>query len=86
MESNYRQGYDILADMLKWVKENGANTKTRLMYATYLSHDQIEKYLSYAEKQTLVEKREEDKKATYMITEKGQEYLSAYANLKLIVP
>jgi len=73
----YRDRLDIIADVLKVVK-NGAK-KTRIMYMANLSYTLLTRYLTDVIEKGLV--RIEDGK-TYELTEKGSKFLQEFTSYR----
>ena len=75
-----RTKVEILASILKVASTQ--TLKTHIMYRANLSHRQLEKYLSFLEKNGMLE-RIIDERGTmlYQITSKGIEFLKDYAKL-----
>jgi predicted transcriptional regulator len=69
----YRRRFEIIADVLSSAA-NGANKKTRIMYAANLSHTLLEKYLDETLNLGLLRLGEDG----YEVTEKGQAFLKKY--------
>jgi predicted transcriptional regulator len=74
----YRSRFDIVGVMLQ-AAVRGA-TKTRLMYEAFLSHSQVEEYLSFLLGKNLISLAADKKH--YLPTEKGLRFLSMYAEIK----
>lgn len=72
---SYRSRFDIIADILKVVRDNGAK-KTQIMYGANLSYRVLMKYLSVVLDACLV--RFEDDRRCYVLTAKGREFLERY--------
>lgn len=73
--ASYRSRFDIIADILKVVKDNGAK-KTQIMYGANLSYQVLKRYLSLISEASLV--RFENRRRCYMLTERGRIFLERY--------
>ena len=71
----YRSRTEIVCNILDATNGVGA-TKTKIMYAAFLSYAQLKEYLSVLIENNLVEYR--DGTQTYKTTEKGLNYLITY--------
>ena len=69
----YRSRTEI-AEMILRAANQGA-TKTRIMYAAYLSYTQVQEYLKYLQERELLVYDTE--KSVYKLTEKGLQFLHA---------
>ena len=67
----YRGRTEIVATILE--AANGGTTKTKIMYVTFLSYNQLKEYLSVLKENNLIEYNEGTQ--TYKTTEKGLNYL-----------
>jgi predicted transcriptional regulator len=74
----YRSRFDIVGVMLQ-AAVRGA-TKTRLMYEAFLSHSQVEEYISFLLGKNLISLTADKKH--YQPTERGLRFLSLYAEIK----
>ncbi|XHH09310.1 MAG: winged helix-turn-helix domain-containing protein [Candidatus Bathyarchaeia archaeon] len=71
---SYRDRVDIIADILQAASREAK--KTQIMYQANLSYKVLQRYLSEVTDATLVQFQSENQ--SYLITSKGQDYLSAY--------
>jgi predicted transcriptional regulator len=71
---NYRDRLDIIADILQ-VASNEAK-KTQIMYQANLSYKVLQRYLNEVRNSLLIQYIDENQ--SYLITNKGQDYLLAY--------
>lgn len=71
---NYRDKLDIIAEILQVASHEAR--KTQIMYQANLSYKVLQRYLIEVTEASLL--RFEDTKQSYIITDKGQEYLTAY--------
>jgi predicted transcriptional regulator len=62
---------------------NKGATKTRIMYASYLSYAQVKEYLSFLQTKGLL--MYEEGSALYRLTEKGLQFLSACDEMNELV-
>ncbi|HDS44798.1 MAG TPA: transcriptional regulator [Methanomicrobia archaeon] len=74
-----RTKFDILVDILE-VSRNGA-LKTQIVYRANLNYNRIDRYLKTLEQNGLLVNAE----ACYTTTEKGEEFLREYSNMRLVV-
>ncbi len=70
----YRSRTEIVCNILD--ATNGGATKTKIMYAAFLSYAQLKEYLSLLIENNLLEYR--DGTQTYNTTEKGLNYIKMY--------
>ena len=71
---NYRDKFDIIADILQITKKNPK--KTQIMYQANLSYKVLQKYLSNIIKFAMIHFQET--KHCYTLTSKGQTFLDTY--------
>jgi predicted transcriptional regulator len=71
---NYRDKFDIIADILEIAKKNPK--KTQIMYQANLSYKVLQKYLEKIIKSNLVSFHEQNH--CYTLTTKGQSFLDKY--------
>ena len=76
----YRNKFDIIADILRVVKDNGAK-KTQIMYGANLSYTVLTRYLNLVLDACLI-KFESDKRC-YVLTAKGRDFLQRYREYSL---
>lgn len=75
-EKRYRSRLRIVADILAvLVEEGGSAGPTRILYGANLSHDRLVRYLREMEEKELIERRNDDGRTVYGITEKGKRLL-----------
>ena len=67
----YRGRMEIIGMILQTAAEG--NTKTRIMYAAYLSFQQVNDYLQFLQENDLLQY--EDETGIYRVTEKGYRFL-----------
>ena len=77
----YRSRADIIANVLT-AAMTGA-TKTRLMYAAYLSYIQLTEYLTFLQEKGLIIREAETQ--TYKLTEKGLHFLHIYEQISELI-
>ena len=70
----YRSRSEIIAMILQTA--NKGATKTRIMYAAYLSYAQLKEYLQFLQSKGLLSY--EEGTSLFRLTEKGLEYLSTF--------
>lgn len=71
---NYRDKFDIIADILKIAKRNPK--KTQIMYQANLSYTVLKKYLSEIIEASLISHKKEGQ--YYELTDKGRRFLDFY--------
>ena len=77
----YRSRTDIVSHMLE--AANGGATKTRIMYAAYLSYAQLKEYLAALMEGGLIEYLPGEQK--YRTTEKGIRFLKTYSQIGYMI-
>ena len=78
---NYRTRTEIAAQILQAANGHNEITKTKIMYATFLSHKQLQEYLALLIQDELLEYLEATH--TYRTTEKGLKFLKIYEMKKM---
>ena len=73
----YRSRTEIVCNILD--ATNGGATKTKIMYAAFLSYAQLKEYLSVLIENNLIEYS--DGTQTFKTTEKGLNYLKMYREI-----
>jgi predicted transcriptional regulator len=73
----YRSRTDIMSQMLE--AANGGVSKTKIMYAAYLSYAQLKEYLTVLVEGGLIEHHPIEQK--YKTTEKGLKFLRTYSQI-----
>ncbi len=78
---SYRTSMQIVADLLIATEQSGQQgiKTTSLLTKANLSHSRLSKFLENLTGSGLINKIEFDKKNTFVITEKGRQYLESYA-------
>ena len=76
----------IVADLLIATEQSGQQgiKTTSLLTKANLSHSRLSKFLENLTGSGLINKIEFDKKNTFVITEKGRQYLESYAKFSSI--
>ena len=69
----------IIAEILNIAK--GGSLKTQIMYRANLSFAQLNEYLNFLIKMEFLEITKENRKNTYVTTNKGDRYLEKYKDL-----
>ena len=77
----YRSRVDIVAMVL--TAATGGATKTRLMYAAYLSYSQVVEYLAFLQEKGLI--LNEMGTQRYKLTEKGLHFLHVYDQISELI-
>lgn len=77
---SYRTSMQIVADLLTVTEQSGQEgiKTTSLLTKANLSHSRLSKFLDNLTGSGLVNKIEFDGKNTFVITEKGKQYLESY--------
>lgn len=83
---SYRTSMQIVADLLIAAEQSGRNgiKTTSLLTKANLSHSRLSKFLINLTGSGLINKIEYDNKNTFVITEKGRQYLESYAKFASI--
>jgi predicted transcriptional regulator len=78
---SYRTSMQIVADLLTAAEQSGQQgiKTTSLLTKANLSHSRLSKFLENLTGSGLINKIEFDNKNTFVITEKGRQYLESYA-------
>ncbi len=75
----------ILADMMRTIQgegEEGAGP-TKILYAANLSHDRLTQYLDeLVEKELIQEMGSDSSNRSYLLTEKGREFLREFVRIE----
>jgi len=81
----YRSKMRILADMMRTIQgegEEGAGP-TKILYAANLSHDRLTQYLDeLVEKELIQEMGSDSSNRSYLLTEKGREFLREFVRIE----
>ncbi|GBL40790.1 hypothetical protein LBMAG54_11040 [Nitrosopumilaceae archaeon] len=83
---SYRTSMQIVADLLTVTEQSGQQgiKTTSLLTKANLSHSRLSKFLENLTGSGLINKIEFDNKNTFVITEKGRQYLESYAKFASI--
>jgi predicted transcriptional regulator len=83
---SYRTSMQIVADLLTATEQSGQQgiKTTSLLTKANLSHSRLSKFLENLTGSGLINKIEFDNKNTFVITEKGRQYLQSYAKFASI--
>ena len=83
---SYRTSMQIVADLLTVTEQSGLQgiKTTSLLTKANLSHSRLSKFLENLTGSGLINKIEFDNKNTFVITEKGRQYLESYAKFASI--
>ena len=84
--TNYRTSMQIISDLLRATNDSGQEgiKTTRLLTKVNLSHSRLSKFLENLTGSGLINKIEFDGKNTFVITEKGRQYLEYYLKFSSI--
>ncbi len=75
----YRSQMRILVDILEAVGRDRGNARpTHILYGANLSHDRLVKYLARLKEKELIKENGDGEKVTYLLTEKGIEFLREF--------
>ena len=77
-----RSRTEIIANILDVA--NGGETKTKIMYFAFLSHNQLKEYLSILLENNLIEYVDGDNK--FKTTEKGLNYIKMHNEIRKLLP
>jgi predicted transcriptional regulator len=77
-ENRKKRSRDEIIASIVLTSKNGTS-KTNMMYASYLSFSQLNKYISYSLRAKLIFKNDEGK---YVATSKGIEYLKCFEDVQ----
>jgi|SRR5215218_3737423 predicted transcriptional regulator len=77
---NYRNRTEIVAQILQAANDHNEITKTKIMYATFLSYKQLQRYLALLIQDELLEYVKGTH--TYRTTEKGLKFLKMYEKME----
>jgi predicted transcriptional regulator len=81
--STKRSKIEIIYDMLNAISEKRGSIKpTHLLYKSNLSHNKMKEYLTELVKKDMISENEEEGKKSYLITEKGTEFLTEFRRIK----
>ncbi|MBN2229689.1 MAG: hypothetical protein JW779_08830 [Candidatus Thorarchaeota archaeon] len=81
----YRSKMRILADMMRAIQSEGDEGAgpTKILYAANLSHDRLTQYLEeLIEKELIDEIDPESTNRSYLLTEKGREFLREFIRIE----
>ena len=83
---SYRTSMQIVADLLTVTEQSGQQgiKTTSLLTKANLSHSRLSKFLENLTGSGLINKIEFDNRNTFVITEKGRQYLESYAKFASI--
>ncbi len=83
---SYRTSMQIVADLLIATEQSGQQgiKTTSLLTKANLSHSRLSRFLENLTGSGLINKIEFDNKNTFVITEKGRQYLESYAKFASI--
>jgi predicted transcriptional regulator len=81
----YRSKMRILADMMRVIQDEGDNGAgpTKILYIANLSHDRLTQYLDELVQKELIKPTDErENNRTYLLTEKGREFLKEFVRVE----
>lgn len=84
-KKTYRSKMRILADMMRVIQDEGENGAgpTKILYIANLSHDRLTQYLDELVQKELVKPTDgNENNRTYLLTEKGHEFLREFARVE----
>ncbi|VVB80404.1 Winged helix-turn-helix [uncultured archaeon] len=78
-----RNRLQIIHDILRVIRErNGRIKPTHILYKSNLSHQMMMEYLEELKQKEFILEIKKEKGKTYVITPKGEKYLSEYSAIK----
>jgi predicted transcriptional regulator len=78
-----RSRMDIIHSILRTIKGYRVGAyKTQILYRSNLSHSLLNRYLDFVMENELVETKKTDMKSAYYITEKGEEFIKTYEQMR----
>ena len=80
----YRSKVRILADMMRSIQGEGeiGAGPTKILYAANLSHDRLTQYIDELLQKKLISELQDTDNRTYILTEKGREFLREYVKIE----
>ncbi|MHA1575726.1 MAG: winged helix-turn-helix domain-containing protein [Candidatus Thorarchaeota archaeon] len=80
----YRSKVRILADMMRSIQGEGelGAGPTKILYAANLSHDRLKQYIDELLQKELVTELMDGDNRTYLLTDKGREFLKEYVKIE----
>ncbi|TFF96043.1 transcriptional regulator [Candidatus Thorarchaeota archaeon] len=81
----YRSKMRILVDMMRVIQSEGESGvgPTKILYAANLSHDRLTQYLEeLIQKELINEISDDEENRTYLLTEKGREFLREFVRVE----
>ena len=81
--SKRRDKLGIIAEILEIAK--GGTLKTQIMYKANLSFAQLNEYIDYMLKTSLLEKLDVNRKEVYVATDKGIDFIQKHAELSIML-
>ncbi|NOJ29728.1 MAG: hypothetical protein DA328_06120 [Nitrososphaeraceae archaeon] len=84
MDMKNRSRYEVIAAMLRSCYRR--ESRTKIMYKAMLSNDQCKLYLDSLLQYGLIQQVEFNDKMMYVITERGNKFLTFYEQMKNLLP
>ena len=81
MVSKYRDGIDIVAQILQSAGQGTSVTRTQIMYEAFLSFEQLRRYLFLLTEEGLLADHGNGYQHLYQATEKGAMFLQTYKEI-----
>ena len=80
----YRSKVRILADMMRAIQSEGEDGAgpTKILYAANLSHDRLTQYIDELLEKELITELADGDNRSYLLTEKGREFLLEYRKIE----
>ena len=81
----HRGRLEIMFNILSMCRANSNTRKTRIMYKSNLSYSQLQRYLAFLVSMGLLEKENVGDAEFFKLTEKGDEFLKEYLQIKKLL-
>ena len=86
----HRSRNEIIASILEIINKGGSDTtRTKLMYGSFVSYNQLNEYLLLLLDNGLISQQQQKNERDcplFMITEKGTQFLNLYNQMNEIIP
>jgi predicted transcriptional regulator len=78
-----RSRMDIINSILRSIREHRVGAyKTQILYRSNLSHSLLNRYLDFVIENELVKTKKTDMRSVYYVTEKGEEFIRTYEEMR----
>ncbi len=81
MTAKYRSGDMIINNILSAVDRNYHATKTKVMYGSYISFLQAQKYMAICLDMNFIQQIEDGDRSYYILLPRGNEFMQAYQKI-----